>query len=219
MENETVVNYEELNFFQKVIGLFYKPRKTFEAIKRDESIALPITLGLVAFVISYLLIIFLVGDELITNEIEKLGMKYEDIYYYIYIFGSIGASIVYFIILSIESLEMFIISKIFHGEGTYTKYMAYLSYINIFLAVGTIVDTVVSKVAGLKLTGLSLAMFAGDMDITSIIYKLLSFISVFGIWGLILKAKCIAVEEEFKGKKEYTVLAIMAIISLAITLL
>lgn len=215
MENETVVNYEELNFFQKVLGIFYKPKKTFQAIKRDESIALPIMIGCLAVVISGVITILLTGDDLMKETFDQLSLNYEDYKVMVCVVIAIGGAIGYFVMLLIESLEIFIISKIFGGEGTYTKYMAYMGYINILAAVGSIVGAVVALIVGSNEAGLSLALFAGDMEKTSMLYKLLSFVSVFGIWSLILKAKCIAVEEELEVKKEYTALAIIVVISLA----
>lgn len=218
MENETVVDYEELNFFQKVLGIFYKPKKTFQAIKRDQSIALPIMIGCLAVVISSVLTILLTGDDIMKEAFEPLGLNYEDYKTMMCIFMAIGGAIGYFFMLLIESLEIFIISKVFGGEGTYTKYMSYMGYINILAAVGAIIGIAVAMIVGSNEAGLSLALFAGGMDKTSMLYKLLSFVSVFGIWSLILKAKCIAVEEELETKKEYIALAIIVVISLAMML-
>lgn len=219
MENETVLNYEELNFFQKVLGMFYRPKKTFQSIKNDNSVALPIIIGCLAMVVSTIIVFMLTGDEIMKAAFEPLGIDYNDYKTVMYVFIAIGGIIGYFFMLFVEALELFIISKIFGGEGTYTKYMAYMGYINIFASIGTIIGAVIAMIVGIEAAGLSLAFFAGSMNKLSITYKLLSFVSIFGIWILILKAKCVAVEEELEIKKEYIVLAIVVLISLGVVLI
>lgn len=217
MEYNQMEEQENMNVFQKMLGIFYKPTKTLKAIKENNSYGMAMLIGCLLMVISMISTVIL-GGETIFGELGISEDDYKSIAGIMIVVMAIVGVFAYFIGLLLTSLEVWIISKFFGGEGTFGEYMKYTSYTFIIGGIGTLIGAIIMSITGSVADPMSLAILVKDMDKTSIIYKILSFVSLFGIWQYIVMAKSIKIQEELDNNKEIIAFIIMVIVGLALSI-
>lgn len=222
--DESVPNQTaKLNVFQQIMGVFFSPTKTFQAIDEKPNFLVPLILIiLISIVIAYVIMPTIMPAQM-EKQREKLaerGMSDEDIERAMAtgekvgsIFGIVGAGISPIIMLLIAAgILMFICSVILGGSTSFMKVFSIMSYSWLISLLGGLVKIPLIIKQKTPDIHFSPATFLPEEQAKSFFYNLLKSFDIFSIWQYIVLAIGVAIIYKFSNQKAGIAVGILFLI-------
>lgn len=224
MNTETMVEKptvgEDTGLFQKLIGVFTAPAKTFASIEAKPSWLAPLII--VAAV--NLIFVFVAGD-IITNEtltqqeegmMEK-GMDSDQIAqaldttekvmkYTVPLFSVVGPVVV---LLIVAGVFLFVGNVVLGGVSTFKMVFSVTTWSWLILTLYALIVLPLVLAKETMLVNFSLATFLSDESRKTFLYQLLSKIDIFYIWWIVVYGIGLAVIYKMKAQKTVTAVAVV----------
>jgi len=188
----------ELNAFQKIIGVFFSPAKTFESIDRKPGWFVPVVVILLITIIIAIVanpILLPLRKDKILERMEEQGATPDQMDQMLERidksanFGFVFAAIRLIIKLLILTLVVWLIGKIVLGkDASYEKVFSVLSYSYLPWLLGMVVVVILMIIQKSSNVQFSLASFMPDDKVGTLVYGLVRSIGVFSIWHFIVLA-------------------------------
>lgn len=220
---ENVNSQPQLNAVQRIFGVFFSPKKTFEDIDRKPDWIVPLVLILllvVAFTIVTMPISMPERMEKQREKMEERGMSSEQIDAAMAtgekvgkIIGPIGAAITTAIILAIFTLILWFVGNVvLGGQTTFVKMFSVYNYSSLIGMLGLLLSLplIISKQTAN--VHFSLALLLPDDQSKTVLYNFLKAFSLFSIWQYVVLAIGFAVIYKFSMKKSGITMLVLFII-------
>ena len=174
--------------FGKVLA---SPGEAFTAIAEDPRILWP---GLVIIAITLILTIVALPETMALSEqtLAAKGQSPDQIAMVMKFMGPgviIGTIFAMPLVWLIQAALLALYNQISVGEATFKQLLSVAIFSGIPSIIKAVISTGLIKTMGIKASmqvSTSLALFLGNADSTSFLYRLLGQIELFSIWGLIL---------------------------------
>lgn len=189
---------QELNGFQKIIGVFFSPTKTFESIDRKPGWIVPVVVILLITVVISIVanpILLPLRKDKILERMEERGATREQMDQMLERidksakFGFVFATIRLIIKLLLLTLAVWLIGKmVLGGEASYEKVFSVFTYSYLPWALGMVLVVILMIIQKSPNIHFSLATFLPDEKAGTFVYNLVRSIGVFSIWHFIVLA-------------------------------
>lgn len=226
LEEKEVVG-RELSGFQKVIGVFISPGKTFASIAQKPTWLLPILIFAVVNLVFIYVALDIIIDETLTKQEEKMierSMESEQIDQALATiekfirYGSpvTGVVIPVIIILIVSGVFLFVGNVIMGGTATFKKVFSVTAYAWLIFSLGALVALPIVLAKETVQVSFSLATLMSEESRETFIYKFLSKIDLFAIWWISIQSIGLAAIYKMKTQKmATTVVTLYAIYAIA----
>jgi len=225
---ETTGSQQELNTIQRMFGVFFSPKKTFEDIDRKPDWVVPFVVILVIMVVFTIVTMPITLPERMEIQREKMeerGMSDEQIDAAMAtgekigkIMGPIGAAITIGIMLVIFTLILWFVGNIvLGGQTTFKKMFSVYNYSSLIGMLGLLVSIplIISKQTAN--VHFSLALLLPEDQSKTVLYNVLKALGLFSIWQYVVLAIGFAVIYKFSMKKAGFTMLILFIIYVIVT--
>jgi len=217
-----------LNPIQRVIGVFFSPKKTFEDIDRKPDWVVPFALILIimlAFTLVTMPITMPEQMEKQRDRMEERGMSQEQIETGINagekigkIIGPIGAVVGTTIWLLIFTLILWFVGNIvLGGQTTFMKMFSVNNYSSLVGMLGLLLTLPIVLTKKTANVHFSLASFLPDDQSKTILYQVLKAFGLFSIWQFVVLAIGFAVIYKFSMKKSAMTMVVLFLITVIVT--
>jgi len=217
-----------LSAIQRVIGVFFSPRDTFEDIDRKPDWVVPlviILLVVVAFTIITMPITMPERMEMQRQKMEERGMTDEQIDNALAtgakvgkVIGPIGAAISTTIALLIFTLILWFVGNIvLGGQTTFKKMFSVYNYSSLIGMLGLLLTIPLIIQKQTANVHFSLALLLPEDQSKTILYKTLKAFGLFSIWQYVVLAIGFAVIYKFSMKKAGLTMAILFVLYVIFT--
>jgi hypothetical protein len=226
----TNVNQNQMSIFDKILNVFFAPRKTFESINQKPDWLVPMIIVVVVALVFTTLIMPVVMPEQMAKQrtkLEQQGMSSEQIDRSMEIgmkagkiMGPVGAvfgTVIYLLIIS--GILLFVGNIILGGKTTFKKLLSVVSYSSL---IGSVYSLILLPLILAKKTmevHFSLATFMSNDAANTLMYQFLKKIDLFSLWGFIVMGIGFGVVYNFTTKKSVTTMIVLYIIYILISLL
>jgi len=192
---ETVVaeelEEEKMPILARFVKVITSPRQAFTAITQDPKILWP---ALIFIALNVIFTVVVLPETLAFSEetLKAQGMSADQIALSLKIVGPAaiaGAIIIQPIVWLIFAALLLLYNQFSVGQARFKQLFAVAIFSSVPLLILAFISTVLTKTIGLKSAlevKTSLALFLGSTDSPGFIYRLMSNIELFSIWGLIL---------------------------------
>ncbi|MFQ5824379.1 MAG: YIP1 family protein [bacterium] len=219
MEKQVEVG-QELSGFQKVIGVFTSPGKTFASIDLNPTWLLPILL----FAIINLVFIFTVRNILIQETLaqqeERMierGMESEQIEQALsrtewgikYFAPVTGVVFPLIILLIVSGIFLFVGNVILGGSATFKKVFSVSAHAWLIFSLGALVALPIVVAKETMQVTFSLATLMSEESSKTFLYQLLAKIDLFAIWWIAVQSIGLAIIYKMKTQKMTTIVVIL----------
>jgi len=189
---------QELNGFQKIIGVFFSPTKTFENIDRKPGWIVPVVVILLITVVISIVanpILMPLRKDKILERMEERGATREQMDQMLLRidksakFGFVLAAIRLLIKLLLLTLTIWLIGKmVLGGDASYEKVFSVFTYSYLPWALGMVLVVILMIIQKSPNIHFSLATFMPDEKVGTFVYNLVRSIGVFSIWHFVVLA-------------------------------
>jgi hypothetical protein len=236
MTDERIVQQEretggkEMNVVQRIMGVFFSPKKVFEYLREKPSWLVPFMLICVIAVISNIL----VRDFAIQEQIERVQMSQQltdeqkdQIVENMQKSATGGRAMVGTILTPVFILIMLIVvsalflfsgNTIFGGQACFGQVLGMYAHAGLIAIPAAIVKIPIMLIKQSTKVQTSLAAVMPSGTEQSLLYRLLAKVDIFTIWELILVIIGISVIYRFTNKKAATLVLVLWAIWIAISL-
>jgi hypothetical protein len=219
---------QKLNAMQRIIGVFFSPRPTFEDIDRKPAWVIPLVI-IMAVVIGFTIVTMpitmpdqmekqrekMLERGMDDDQIDQILTTQEKVGKYI---GPVMAAITTAIILLIFSLVVWFIGNIVLGGKTTFKtmfsvylYSSLIGMLGMLLSLPLIIQKQTANVH------FSLALLLPEEQSKTILYNVLKAFGVFSIWQYVVLAIGFAVIYKFSMKKSAMTMVVLFLITVIVT--
>jgi len=206
------MNYPKMNFFQRVLGVIFSPGKTMQSLAQKPRILFGLLLTLLTPVVM-IFAIFPMFLEYTRGTFETLYPNFtaEQIDQGVNIAavsgpigGAIGAVAMWFL----GALALWVIIKIFKGQGQYKQVLSILGYAAVISALAANVTILATQLTGVysDVSYTSLASLIPNMK-GSFIFGVARSIDIFSIWKYVVIAIGVFSVSKLEKKKVYIIVA------------
>ena len=217
LEVKTDVKQDSLFALKGIAEVFYKPAEFFTKLKDNPKILVPYVFFIILTFISLYLLKDLIVDMQTSSpqfaaNMEKSGqsvtpeiismMKITTL-----VFGTLAMSLYP---LLVAALALFFGNFVMAGNGSFKKLLSVALYGGIVYALGSMILIPMMLAKNSMMVSFSLAVFATDYGMESILYTALSKISIFQIWEIIVVGIGLSTIYNFPRNKGY-VLAVLSV--------
>lgn len=229
---EVRTDVQELNAFQKVVGVIVSPGKTFASIALNPNWIVPVLIFMLMSLVFSFAASDIIKKEALKQQVEKMeeqGMDQEQIDQAVATtekfmkYGTYFSSVVFplILILIIAGVFLFVGNVALGGSATYKKVLAVTAYSSLVMVVGSIITLPIVLVKDSIQVSFSLATLFFAETGKSFVYHFLAKIEVFTIWWMAVYAIGLAAIYKMKTQKMatavVTVYIIYAVVASAIT--
>jgi hypothetical protein len=220
---------QEMNVVQRVFGVFFSPRKTFEDIDRKPDWVVPMVIVVIIAVLFTIIIMPIALPQQMDKQREKFeerGMSDEEIERAMEmggkfgrIIGPIGAavgSVVY--LLAIAGIFMFVGNTILGGKTTFKKLVSVVCYSSLIGSLNSIILLPMILSRKTMEVHFSLAAFMSADASETFLYQLLKKIDLFAFWQIVVAGIGVAVIYKFTTKKAIAMVASLYVLYMVISL-
>jgi len=216
-ENNSAVekyNYPNMNFIQRVIGVIFSPGKTMHSLAQKPRILFALLLTIITPIVM-IISIFPMYKEYsrgileatfakMNNQMtaEQIDLALNVSKYTAPIAGAIMAVAMWFL----GALLLWVIIKIFKGEGSYKQILSITGYAAVISALAAIATIVTTQIIGVfnEVSFTSLASLLPNMK-GNFLYGVAKAIDVFSIWQYVVIAIGTAIVSKLEKKKVYII--------------
>lgn len=209
-----------MNVFERFIGVFTSPKETFQDVNNKPTWLIPFLLLIVAvLVVQFLLMDIGMADQMAKFEAQEIPEAQMEL---IRAQMSGPARYIQFVAMPVMTLifwciaagiHLFFTNIVFSGETTFKKMFAVTAWSSVIGIAATLLRLVLVLSKGTSIgvtTSLAIMMpTPGLAETPSILFRLLSHLDIFAIWGLILYAFGISAISSLDIKKSATVAVIV----------
>lgn len=217
-----------LNPIQRVIGVFFSPKKTFEDIDRKPDWIVPLALILIIMLAFTLITMPITMPEQMEKQRERMeerGMGQDEIDTALAagenigkIIGPIGAVVGTAIWLLIFTLILWFVGNIvLGGQTTFMKLFSVNNYSSLVGMLGLLLTLPIVLTKKTANVHFSLASFLPDDQSKTILYQVLKSFGLFSIWQFAVLAIGFAVIYKFSMKKSGMAMAVLFLITVIVT--
>jgi hypothetical protein len=227
MNEEVVVHQEpeeevqEMGAVERIIGVYFSPRKTFEYLRGKPKWLVPfIIICLIALLSNYL-----VRDIGIQEQIERVQMserlteEQKDQYieriqsstsgWQSYIQLIATPVVIFIIFVVVAGIFLFFGNMLFGGQANFRQVLSVYAYAGLVAVPSAIVKIPLMLAQGTTRVQTSLAVLLSADAEGTMLYRLLSKFCIFSIWEVILLIIGISVIYRFSGGKASTMVLIV----------
>lgn len=219
-------NDKPMNFFQRLAKVFVAPSEVLQNIKGNPKFTLPFLYVFVISAITSILqrpLIQLQQEELQNLYIERYGidifstsqkglLSADSILLNIF-----GIFLTLWITWLIGSLFLFILSKLFRGSASYKQLLSLEIHAGMLTSTLALIITPICLLLDSPATMFSLSILYPGGNITSLLYNILSAITLFSVWAAIFKGMGLYILNGFSKIKGYLISAFVYIIAILFT--
>lgn len=220
---ETAESQKKLNAFQRIAGVFFSPKNTFEDIDRKPGWVLPFILIMLIVVVFTIITMPVTMPEQMEKQRERMeerGMSDEQIDAAMAtgekigkIVGPIGAAISTGIVLVVFALIFWFVGNIvLGGQTTFPKIFSVYNYSSLIAMLGMLVSIPIILSKQTANVHFSLALLLPEDQSETILYNILKAFGLFSIWQYVVLAIGFAVIYKFSLKKSGITMVVMFII-------
>lgn len=216
-ENNAVTAIEyKMNFIQRVFGVIFSPGKVMQSLAQKPRILFALLLTLVIPVAKILAVYPMYIEysrSLMESQYAKMNIEATPAMidqalnvskYTVLIGGPIGTVAMWFL----SALILWVIIKIFKGEGRYKQILSITGYASVISALSAIVTIITTRLTGTYslVSFTSLASLLPEMK-GSFLFGAAKAIEIFSIWQYIVIAIGLATVSKLSKKKVYIIIA------------
>jgi len=223
------ISPQQLNAVQRVFGVFFSPRKTFEDIDRKPDWVVPMVIVVVIAVLFTVIIMPIALPQQMEKQqakMEERGMSQEEIDRAVEmgekigkIVGPIGAAIGSVVFLfAVAGIFMFVGNTILGGKTTFKKLLSVVCYSSLIGSLNSIILLPIILSKKTMEVHFSLAAFMSADASETFLYQLLKKIDLFACWQIVVAGIGVAAVYKFTTKKSITMVASLYIIYMIISL-
>lgn len=207
----------KLGFVSRVMNVFFSPVKTFEDIKRENKIILPLLIISVIFSISGYLQLDIIR-EVQMQTFKQQGMEVTDVAIKSVMISTFAVMALMGVLVPlVKGGVSYGLASISGGKGTFKETFSVILYSMYILALGGLVVAILQKVVGTSIT-LSPALFF-DLKMTDPLFQLLAKFEVFNIWYLVASSIGLKVVHKLSTAKAALIILIPTILTVVPTIL
>lgn len=214
-------NTSKMNVFQRVISAVFSPGRLMYELEQKPRVLLGIILTAIAPAIM-MLGTFPMFKEYLRTTLEatyaNMGMQispemFENILNGSVISTPVIGGVMAGLILLVEALVVWLVLKIFKGQGRFKQVLSVMGYSSVITVLGAIVSVIAIQLTGTysDVTYTSLAAFMPDMK-GSFIFGAARSLDVFNIWYFVCASIGVATVSKVDNKKAYLVMVILLIV-------
>lgn len=219
-------NYPRLNPIQRVYSAIFSPEKLMLDLAQKPRILFVLILTLIVPAAT-IFAAYPMYKEFLRSTVENtyanmnIQMAPEQIEQAVnvgaisgIVMGAISAAAIWFL----EALILWIIIKVFKGQGTYKHYLSVTGYTAVISLISGIVFVITAQITGTytEVSFTSLAALLPDMK-GSFLYGAAKSLDVFSVWQLVLVAIGIETVGKLSKKKAYLIVACILIVFMVFT--
>ncbi len=216
------------NVFQRVLGIFFSPQKTFEALDQKPDWLIPLIIAIVVTVLVTIFVMPITMPEQMDKQREKMaeqGMSQEQIDQATqlgskigYIAGPITAAVGTAVIMLIfAGLLFFAGNVILGGKTTFSRIFSGYNYSYLIPIIGSLVKLPLILQKKTIDIHFSLASFLSEPESKSFVFNILKSTDIFLIWQYVVLAIGFAVFYKFSLRKAGIVILILAILHIVVS--
>ena len=217
-------NRKPLGFFSRVFGIIFYPGRVMEDLAEKPRVLF----GLLSLLLATPIVSLIRYDTLMQTLRETLEQQYLSMGFpitgpefettlSIALYSSIaGGGVMQVLVILLLALGLFIVAKIFRGEGKYKAYLSISGYAAVISLLNVLLLLGVSYISGSMTLDLSLAMFL-PVDADAVLRTFLSNFEIFNIWYFIVVGIGVAAVARFGKGKAIAVTTIVFALSVAIS--
>jgi len=225
---ENINTTKDIGFIQKVMGVFFTPQETFEAIDRKPDWIAPLVIIIIVTLIFTMVTMPITMPEQMEKQrvkMEERGMSDEEIDQAMAMgekigkfSGPIGAVIfVPIVLLIIALIFWFVGNVVLGGQTSFKKMFSVYTYSSLIGTLGLMLTSVLIVLRKSADVHFSLALLLPQDQSETFLYKILKGLSLFSIWQFAVLAIGFAVIYKFSIKKSGWTMAILLIITVFIS--
>jgi len=212
-------NYPNMNFVQRVLGVIFSPGKTMQSLEQKPRILFALLLTIITPIVMIFSVYPMYLESLMstrdtieaTYEKMNIQMTAEQIDKIINSSAISAPFILSFFSVAmwfLGTLILWVIIKIFKGEGRYKQILSVTGYAAVISALATIVTIITTQLTGVfsQVSFTSIASLLPNMK-GSFIYGAAKSIDVFGVWQYAVIAIGAATVSKLEKKKVYIIVA------------
>jgi hypothetical protein len=185
---------ELLTFPQKVIGIFTRPKRVFESLRRKPDVLFPYCLSMIVAAVFAFFTMELIRDYTLNTLVEtynRMGMELTAEQLGGFVNTTLVSTVVAMIAASvisplIKGAFSHLISMAFGTQATLKKSLSVVAYAYLIVILGTSLRIPLALLTENYLFTFSPAYFLTEPDPTSLIYSLLSIFDLFTLWYLVV---------------------------------
>lgn len=209
----------------KLIDIFFSPTKVFSGLKEKPDWLKPFIVVLVIVAIVGVLTYVFSRDAIFAQQEEIMrerGLSEEQIEQaqniarspVVVILTGISGAFSIAVILVLFTLILFLLVPLFGGKAQFPVILSVVCYAAMITAFGGILRLVLVAITKNPLSNFSPAAFAGGIEKTSFLFRLLLGVDLFVIWEMILVALGLNVTSDLKKENAYILVFIIWLVSL-----
>lgn len=210
----TEYNYPKLNFIQRVFGVIFSPGKVMQSLEQKPRILFSLLLTICIPVVM-ILSVFPMYKEFLRSSMEAASVKtnltaeqIEQALKITSVSGPIMGALAAVAMWFLGALVLWVIIKIFKGQGQYKQILSITGYATVISALSTIVIIITTWFTGVfsQVNFTSLAALLPDMK-GNFLYGAAKAIDVFSIWQYAVIAIGVATVSKLDKRKAYIIIA------------
>ena len=217
-------NRKTLGFFSRVFGILFYPGRVMEDLAEKPRVLF----GILSLLLATPIVSLIRFDTLAQTLREALEQQYLSIglpitgpefetTLSISLYSSVaGGGVMQILVIMLLALGLFIVAKIFRGEGKYKAYLSISGYAGVISLLNLLLLLGLSYITGSMSLDLSLAMFL-PADADAVLRTFLSNFEIFNIWYFIVVGIGVAAVGRFGKGKAIAVTTLVFALSVAIT--
>ncbi len=209
----------------KLINLFFAPKKVFEVLKEKPEWVTPLIIVLVVLAIATALTLIFTKDLVLVKQEEIMrerGMTDEQIDRARRfmtgpgpcIFGTMSAVIVFVVIFLIFAALINLLIPLFDGTASFKHVFSVICYSSLVKVPASILRLILVVITGSPYISTSLSLLVPGMAKEAFSYRVLSGFDFFMVWEMVLVSLGISITTQTKKEKAYLIVFLIWIISI-----
>ena len=217
-------NRKPLGFFSRVFGILFYPGRVMEDLAEKPRVLF----GILSLLLATPIVSVIRFDVLMQTLREAMEQQYLSMGFPITgpefettltfaAYSSIaGSGVMQLLVIILLALGLFIVAKIFRGEGKFKAYLSICGYAGVISLLNVLLLLALSYVSGSMTLDLSLAMLV-PVDADPVLRTFLSNFEIFNIWYFVVVGIGVAAVAKFGKGKAIAVTTLVFALSVAIS--
>lgn len=213
----------QMGFFKRVLGVFLWPGKTMQSLTEKPRVLFPLLFAAIAQAIMIIAVFPMyreylrIGMEAAYSrmDVDIQSDQFEQILNVSAMTSPIGMAITAVATLLLGALVLWIVIKLFKGQGYYKQILSITGYSYVISVLPTIVQIIKTNVIGVfnLLSYTSAAVLMPKMD-GSFIYGMAKSLDVFSIWQYVVLAIGLVSVSKLEKRKVYMIVGVIFVLQL-----
>ena len=220
---------KEMGALEKIMNVFFAPRKTFESVDRKPDWLIPMVIVVIVSLVFTIIAMPIIMPEQMAKQREKMeekGMTNEQIEKAQEMGAKVGKFVgpissivvVVVVLLVISGIYLFAGNIVLGGKTIFKKVLAVVCYSSLIGSLGQLILLPLVMTKKTMSVSFSLASFMSPDASETALYHILKHIDLFAFWQIIVAGIGIAVIYKFTTKKSIIMVASLYVIYILISL-